>query len=143
MRCSLSMYVYSSREQLWCRGQGAFLERCVFLHLLSYQSHDHLRSLFTFCACPCSQLMCVWALVTEITFVNKPQQVFAEVTKNWPKDDPISIVPGPVLTFPQFAWVPKNTNYFNEVGMSGWFSQDYNLFGTLNILGHSIELGAM
>ena len=55
MRCSLSMYVYSSREQLWCRGQGAFLERCVFLHLLSYQSHDHLRSLFTFCACPCSQ----------------------------------------------------------------------------------------
>ena len=41
-------------EQLWCQGQGAFLERCDFLHLLSYQSHDHLRSLFTFCACPCS-----------------------------------------------------------------------------------------
>ena len=50
MQCSLSMYVYSPSEQLWCQGQGAFLERCDFLHLLSYQSHDHLRSLFTFCA---------------------------------------------------------------------------------------------
>ena len=55
MQCSLSMYIYSSREQWWCQGQGAFLERCVFLHLLSYQSHDHLRSLFTLCACPCSK----------------------------------------------------------------------------------------
>ena len=50
------MYVYSSSLQLWCQGQGAFLERCDFLHFLSHQSHDHLRSLFTFCACPCSLL---------------------------------------------------------------------------------------
>ena len=39
-----------------CQGQMAFLRRCNFLHFLSHQSHDHLRSLFTFCACPCSMV---------------------------------------------------------------------------------------
>ena len=81
------------------------------------------------------QLMCLWALVQEIQFIESPQDVFKQVVQSWPSAyPPITLTPSPTLMFPHFASVPKNTNYFNESGMAGWFDQDYKLLGTLQLL---------
>ena len=89
--------------------------------------------------------MCLWALVPEITFLNNPQGLFDEVTRRWDvtQHPPISLRPGPTLTFPKIAWVPRDTSLFNREGMGGWFDQSYKLVGSLGIDGIAVALRAL
>ena len=55
-----------------------------------------------------AQLMCIWALVQEITCIESPSPVFEEIEKHWDVfDTPIALTPGPTLTFPTIVRFPK------------------------------------
>ena len=90
-------------------------------------------------------LMCIWALVQKITFMECLGPVFDEIERQWDLSLhlPISLSPAPTLTFPKVAWVPKDVGLFNREGMRGWFGQDYRLVGTLHIDGIAIALRSL
>ena len=92
-----------------------------------------------------AQLMCIWALVQEINFVENPGPLFEKLLLGWDRRTlpEISLKPGPTLTFPKVAWVPKDTHTFNRTGMSGWFEPAWKLVGTLFVQGVHIELRAV
>ena len=60
---------FVQRAVLVCQGQMAFLKHCSFLHFLLHQSPDHLKSLFTFCACPCSLSLLLLGFANAETFL--------------------------------------------------------------------------
>ena len=53
---------------------------------------------------------------------------------------PIILRPGPTLTFPKIAWVPKDSSLFNREGMLGWFEQSHKEVGTLHVDGFMVAL---
>ena len=74
-----------------------------------------------------AQLMCLCLLAVEYNFVHSPDRiaVLRPILDNWSPDlPPISLTPGPSLTFPFVSIVPHDPHHFNKNGMSGWFQQD-------------------
>ena len=71
-----------------------------------------------------AQLMCIWALVQEMTFLKSPdkEMLIKNVKKMWPRHmvQP-EIKPGPVLTFPYPADVPCDRLVQYHSAMRGWF----------------------
>ena len=51
--------------------------------------------------------------------------------------------PGPQLTFPSVAWVPRDISVLHEHGMHGWFQPEARLLFTLMLQGHQIRFYAM
>ena len=92
-----------------------------------------------------AQLMCIWALVQEIEFVENPGPLFEKLLLGWDRRTlpEISLKPGPTVTFPKVAWVPKDTHTFNRMGMFGWFEPAWKLVGALFVQGVHIELRAV
>ena len=92
-----------------------------------------------------AQLMCIWALVQEINFMQNQVTVFAEVHKMW--DDKVwpkmTLTPGQQMACPELACVPSDVSSFNSHGMDSWCEQTYKLVGTLTLAGHPIALRAM
>ena len=71
--------------------------------------------------------MCIWALSQEMIFLEDPKKEFLirKIRKAWPKHLPTpAIKPGPVLTFPDPAYVPRNKQVLYTKGMRGWFHPD-------------------
>ena len=69
-----------------------------------------------------AQLMCIWALVQEHVFYQDPKKetLLRAVRTYWPRQwDPIHITPGPQLTFPIEAWVPRDISVLHDHGMQG------------------------
>ena len=92
-----------------------------------------------------AQLMCIWALVQEITFMQNQVPIFREVRKQWdnkvwPK---MTLTPSQQVAYLEVAWVPKDVSFFNSHGMDGWFEQTYKLVGSLTLDDHPITLRAM
>ena len=76
-----------------------------------------------------AQLMCIWALVQEMTVLESPdkKQLIQNVHKLWPRHlSPPEIKPGPVLTFPYPAYVPRDKQVLYHTGMRGWKSHPAN-----------------
>ena len=92
-----------------------------------------------------AQLMCIWALVQEIAFVENPSPLFERPLLGWDRRrlPEIALKPGPTLTFPKVAWVPKDTHTFNSAGMSSWFEPSWKHVGTLCVQGIHVELRAL
>ena len=92
-----------------------------------------------------TQLMCIWALIQEINFMESPSRVFERVLVNWDRKVLLSIAlkPGLVLTFLAAAWVPRDTQLFNASGMQGWFEPSWKHVGSLCVDGVSVELRAL
>ena len=92
-----------------------------------------------------AQLMCICALVQELSFVESPGAGFNSLLLDWDRRalPKIALKPGPSLTFPTFAWVPKDTQTFNVSGMQGWFESSWKHLGALCVLGVQSELHAL
>ena len=75
-------------------------------------------------------LMCIWALIQEMTFLESPSKetLIRNVIKLWPKHltQPV-IKPCPVLTFPYPAYVPRDKQVLYHSGMRGWFHPEKRL----------------
>ena len=68
-----------------------------------------------------AQLMCLRALVQEITFMQNQVPIFRKVGKQrghkvWSK---MTLTPGQQVACPEMAWVPKDVSFFNSHGMDG------------------------
>ena len=93
-----------------------------------------------------AQLMCLWALVQENTFFSDPtkEKLISAVRTQWPRQwEPVSVKPGPQLTFPSVAWVPRDISVLHTHGMHGWFQPEARLLFTLMLQGHQIKFYAM
>ena len=92
-----------------------------------------------------AQLMCIRALVQEITFMQNQVPIFSKVRKQWdnkvwPK---MTFTPGQQVARPEMAWVPKDVGCFNSHGMDGWVEQTYRLLGSLTLDFQPVVLRAM
>ena len=77
-----------------------------------------------------AQLMCIQALATEHHFAESPEKLklLQPVLQKWPQNLPaLQIKPGPLLTFPQVAFVPHERKLFEQQGMQGWFSPEVSI----------------
>ena len=67
-----------------------------------------------------AQLMCLWALIWKYSFLELEDKgkFLAPVFHAWPAHIPQpQIKPGPILTFPFVAYVPKHRERFDDQGM--------------------------
>ena len=89
-----------------------------------------------------AQLMYLLGLMQEINFIESPSPILDRVLLGWDKQCfcEIGLKPGPVLTFPSVAWVPKDTQVFNTSGMGGWFEPSWKHVGSLCVDSITIEL---
>ena len=65
-----------------------------------------------------------------MTFLEDPKKKFPirKVQKAWPKHLPTpAIKPGPILTFPDPAYVPRSKQVLYTAGMCGWFHPEKRL----------------
>ena len=77
-----------------------------------------------------AQLMCIWALTQEINFLDDPKKelLIKRVQSAWPRHWPTPVIePGPVLTFPNPAFVPRDKQVLYTAGMRGWFHPEKRL----------------
>ena len=68
-----------------------------------------------------TQLMCIWALIQEHAFFEDPTKelLMKNVQTMWPKNWTMpEIKPGPTLTFPEPAWVPRDPDVLHAHGMA-------------------------
>ena len=80
--------------------------------------------------------MCIWALIQEHAFFEDRAKEL--LTKNvrtmWPKHWTMpEIKPGPTLTFPDPAWVPRDPKLLHAHGMTGWFAPTCRTLFTVTI----------
>ena len=92
-----------------------------------------------------AQLMCIRAVVQEITFMQNQVPILRKVRKQWDNEvwPKMTLTPGQQVACSEMAWVPKEVSFSNSHGMDGWFEQTYKLVGTLTLDGHAIALRTM
>ena len=93
-----------------------------------------------------AQLMCIWGLAIEHSFAESPNKLrlLQPVFDAWPAGLPaLHIKPGPTLTFPHVAFVPRDRTYFEAHSMQGWFSREERLLFTLSFDSLHIPVYAM
>ena len=93
-----------------------------------------------------AQLMCIWALIQEMTFLESPSKetLTRNVKKLWPRHltQPV-IKPGPVLTFPYPAYVPREKQVLYHAGMRGWFHPEKRLLFQVTFQDVCVQFTAM
>ena len=93
-----------------------------------------------------AQLMCIWALTQEMIFPEDPKKelLIRKVRKAWPRHLPTPATkPGPVLTFPDPAYVPRNKQVLYTEGMRGWFHPNKRLLLQVTFSDTQVNFTAM